>query len=37
MATMLATILLLLAGATIASGLARLCGINAPIEVDGEW
>jgi hypothetical protein len=34
---MLATILLLMAGMTVASGVAVLCGIKAPIETDGEW
>jgi hypothetical protein len=34
---MLATILLLVTGTTVASGVAMLCGIKAPIEIDGEW
>jgi hypothetical protein len=34
---MLATILLLMAGMAVASGVAVLCGIKAPIETDGEW
>lgn len=34
---MLATILLLMAGTTVASGVAVLFGIKAPIEIDGEW
>ena len=34
---MLATILLLMTGTTVASGVAMLCGIKAPIEIDGEW
>jgi len=34
---MLASIVLAAAGMTVASWLAVLCGIRAPIEKDGEW
>ena len=34
---MLATLLLLVAGTTVASGVAILCGIKAPMEINEEW
>jgi hypothetical protein len=34
---MLAGILLLMAGMTVASWIAMLCGIRAPIEAEREW